>query len=244
MDGRGDPSQGFAPGRTSWTVVEEDTAPACSTNSRLHANSVCPAALTTCAKGLIRFWVWHQVTTFTRDAAGVTTSRVTKPWYQEGRTYCLGADDPGVPNIVKVIDQVRSEFASLPLRLQQPRSDPSPRTLVNIPTAFSAGSAAPQDFAPVLLGIAVHINAKPVRWVWSWGDGTSDAVDRPGTPGQPDVTHIFTRAGDLSAQVVVEWHGTFTVGGDATEYPIATPAFVRAPPVLIQVREARAQLVS
>ena len=71
VDGRGDPAQGPAPGRTSWIVVEENTAPACSTNSRLNANSVCPAALTTCANGLIRFWVWHQVTTFTRDAAGV-----------------------------------------------------------------------------------------------------------------------------------------------------------------------------
>jgi hypothetical protein len=237
------PGRKTAHGVTTWTQVEEAMAPTCVGNSR-HDDSVsCAAALTSCPDLLVRFWVWHQVTTYTRAADGTVTSEVTTPWYQESGSFCLGADDPGVPNLAKVVDLVQTEFTSLPLRVQAPQAYPAPTTLVNLPTAFSAGSAATQTFTPTLLGTSVTVTATPVKWTWTWGDGTTESFDRPGIPRQPDVTHRYTRAGDRSATVTVEWHGTFRVGGDPTEYPIATPAFVQGQPLLVRVRTARSQLV-
>jgi hypothetical protein len=226
----------------TWTTVAEETAAACESNSRGNDMSVCPQAVNSCPDGLIRYWVWHQVTTYTRAPDGSVTS-VTGPWKQEPGSYCLGPDDPGVPKIARVIDQIQSDFTSLPLRVQVPRADPAPTTLVNIETAFSAGSAEPQTFTPTLLGVTVTITARPVRWTWTWGDGTTAAFDRPGIPKQPDVTHRYAKAGDLPVSVVVEWRGTFRVGGDPTEYTITTPAYVRSLPVTVRVRTARSQLV-
>ncbi len=242
VPGRGRVEDGPAPGKVSWTTVEEDMAPTCPANGRGNALVLCATAVDTCPDGLVRFWAWHRTTTWTRDANGDVTSLVG-PWAQENGSFCLGADDPGVPTIARVLDQVRSQFTSLPLRVPGPRADPAPTTLVNTETAFSAGSGDPQGFDPVLLGTAVHVTARPVRWRWTWGDGTSDDVDRPGTPKQPDVTHTYRRAGDVRVSVVVEWRGTFSVGNDPTQYAIQTPAFVRSAPIVVQVREARSQLV-
>lgn len=242
VPGRGTVNDGYTDGKITWIQVEEEMAPTCAANTRTNQGGLCGPAINSCPDGLIRFWVWHQVTTFTKVGSTVT-SAVTRPWYQEDGSFCLGADDPGVPNIAKVIDQVRTDFSSLPLRVPAPRADPAPRTLVNIHTAFSAGTSDPQTFDPVLLGTTVHVTAKPVRWVWTWGDSTQDAFDRPGTPRQPDVTHRYTRSGDRRVSVVVEWRGTFRVGSDPTEYTISTPAFVTAPLMTVRVREARSQLV-
>ena len=242
VPGRGRAQDGPAPGKQVWVTVEEDMAPTCSPNGLGNATALCDTAVTSCPDGLVRFWVWHRTTTWTKDVDGTVTSDVG-PWTQEQGSFCLGADDPGVPTIARVLDLVRSQFTSLPLRVQAPRADPAPTTLVNSKTAFSAGSAEPQRFDPVLLGTSVHVTAKPVRWHWTWGDGTSEDVDRPGTPKQPDVTHTYDRAGDVRATVVVEWRGTFSVGNDPTQYAIQTPAFVRSAPIPVRVREARSQLV-
>ena len=243
VPGRGDGSNGPAPGRNAWIEIAEEMAPTCYVNARGSDGALCPEAFATCPDGLIRFWVWHQVTTFTRATDGTVTSVVSTPWTQERGSFCLGADDPGVPSIARVIDRIRTDFTSLPLRVQAPRADPAPTTLVNLDTAFSAGTAEPQTFDPVLLGTTVHVTAKPVRWTWTWGDGTSQSFDRPGTPKQPDVTHEYTRAGDHTVSVVVEWRGTFRVGSDPTEYTIQTPAYVSSAPMTVRVRTARSQLV-
>jgi len=242
VPGRGRAEDGPSPIKTSWITVEEDMAPTCYTNVRGGDLALCGAAVNTCPDGLIRFWVWHRTTRWTKAADGTVTSMVD-PWQQEQGTFCLGADDPGVPTIARVLDRIRSDFTSLPLRVQAPRADPAPTTLVNLDTAFSAGTAEPQTFDPVLLGTTVHVTAKPVRWTWTWGDGTSQSFARPGIPKQPDVTHTYTRAGDRTVTVVVEWRGTFRVGSDPTEYSIQTPAYVRSAPMTVRVRTARSQLV-
>lgn len=242
VPGRGRAEDGPAPGKRTWRTVEEDMAPACSGNGRGDASALCLPAIESCPDGLVRFWVWHRTTTWTQAADGTVTS-AAGPWVQEPGSFCLGPDDPGVPTIARVVDLVRSQFTSLPLRVAAPRADPAPTTLVNTETAFSAGSADPQRFDPVLLGTQVHVTARPVRWRWTWGDGTSAELDRPGTPKQPDVTHVYDRAGDLQASVVVEWRGTFRLGNDPTEYAIQTPALVRSAPLTVRVREARSQLV-
>jgi hypothetical protein len=244
VTGRGDGSHGYAPGRTSWTEVEEGMAPTCYTNSRTNPDALCGAAVNTCPKGLIRFWVWHQVVEYTKTN-GVTTSTITTPWYQEDGSFCLGADDPKVPTIAKVIDQIQSGFKDLPLSPPPVTSDPGPTTVVNLETAFSAGSTAPITFNPVLLGVTVHVTAKPIAWHWTWGDGQTQTTSMPGVPKQPVVTHTYSRVANVPVSVVVEYAGTFSVGADTTQYAVQDHATSPpSPPVIVHVREARSQLVS
>lgn len=244
VDGRGDASQAHAKGKMTWLDVEENAAPTCYGNSRENPDVLCGAAVNSCPAGEIRFWIWHRTVRYTTNPDGSTTSEVVVPWHQEPRTYCLGADDPGVPTIAKVIDQVQNGFAHLPLRPDDITSDPGPTTLVNIETAFHAGTSVPQVFDPVLLGTPVHVTATPTRWHWTWGDGATDVTTTPGVSKRPVVSHRYTRVGDLTVTVVVEWVGTFTVGSDPTRYPITAPALTPAQSTVLHVRQARTQLVS
>jgi hypothetical protein len=244
VPGRGDGSFGSAAGRQVWREIEEDMAPSCYTNSRGYGDALCGAAVNTCPDGLIRFWVWHRVVEYTK-ANGVTTSTVIRDWYEEDGTFCLGADDPKVPTIARVIDQVRTDFQHLPLVPAQVKSDPGPTTVVNLETAFYAGSDQPQTFAPVLLGVTVHVTATPVEWRWTWGDGTTTTTNTPGVPKQPVVSHTYTRVADAPVSVVVKYTGSFAVGNDPTRFAIQTPAFSPpSAPMVVRVREARSELVS
>jgi hypothetical protein len=241
VDGR---DHGHRAQATTWTEVEEDSAPTCMGNSRGNADALCGAAVNSCPAGQIRFWVWHRTVQYTRQSDGTVTSTVIVPWHQEPRTYCLGADDPLAPRIAKVIGQMQTDFATLPLPTYDVRSDPGPTTLVNIETAFFAGSAEPKTFNPVLLGVPVHVTATPVRWFWTWGDGSTSVTTTPGVPKQPAVSHLYKRAGDVVVTVVVEWTGSFTVGNDPTVIAITAAARTPAQTATVKIREARSQLVS
>jgi hypothetical protein len=244
VDGRGDVGQGYATGKTTWLEVEEDAAPTCSGNGRGTGDALCGAAVNTCPTGEVRFWIWHRTIRYTLKPDGSKTQEVVADWHQEPKTYCLGADDPKAPTIAQVVDKVQSDFATLPLRRDDVASDPGPTTVVNIDTAFHAGSAQPQTFDPVLLGTPVHVTATPSKWHWTWGDGTTSVTTTPGVPHKPVVSHRYTRVADVTVSVSVEWTGSFTIGSDPTSYAITTPAFTPAQTVAVRVRQARSELVS
>ncbi|MCW2725387.1 MAG: hypothetical protein JWN35_2308, partial [Frankiales bacterium] len=230
----------FVAGRKTWDTIAESAVPTCPGNLGPLAEGMCTHAATACpSTGQVQFWIWHQLTHHE-----VGKPDVVEPWHREPLTYCLGADDPGVPTIARVIDQVQRDFKNLPLRRESVQSDPGPTTLINFDTAFSAGTTQLQSFDPVLLGTGVHITATPRRWHWTWGDGTTAVTDTPGVPKQPVVTHRYTQPGDVQVSVVVEWTGTFTVGNDPTQYQITGPASVPAAPTAVRVRTARSELVA
>lgn len=241
MPGRGTASDGEAPGKTTWTQTEEYITPMCSLNGLHGADDMCMAAVTYCQDGRVGFWVWHRVTTFTRDAKGNGT-KVVGSWKQEDGAYCLGADDPGVPTIGKVISRVQDLFLQndvgiLPVAV---KAAPAPKTLVNLATRFSGGTGAVVDLPVATPWGNVVIHAKPLRWRWQFGDGTPTLVT-----SVPDVTHVYRRPGVLTGvRVDVEWGGTFSVAGDPTAYPIVGTAMVPGTSVTVDVREARSQLVS
>jgi hypothetical protein len=241
VPGRGDPStNGPAPGRNEYNRVEEAIAPACVGNTR-ESSELCAAATLSCpSEDQTRYWVWHRSTRVVVEPPSETVG----PWVQEPGSFCLGPDDPGVPTIGRVIAQVRSDFQSLPLPTFGVRTDPAPQTLVNVPTAFSAGSAEPATFTPTILGTQVTITARPTRWEWTFGDGATLTTTTPGTPQRPDVAHEYRRAGQMTASVRVTWTGTFTLAGSPEVYEIQSPAFVQGPPTVVDVREARTQLVA
>lgn len=241
VPGRGDPARtGPAEGRNEYEVVDEELAPACVGNGR-GDTAICTAATLSCpSEDQTRFWIWHRVTRVVVEPP----SRTVGEWKQEPGSYCLGPDDPGLPTIGRVIAQVRTDFQRLPLPKFAVRTDPAPETLVNVPTAFSAGTAAPVTFTPTILGTRVTITAKPTQWEWTFGDGATLTTTTPGTPRRPDVAHEYTRAGDMASSVRVTWTGIFTIEGSPEVFAIQTPAFVQGPPTTVAVREARTELVA
>lgn len=241
---RGTPAtHGDAPGRRAWTTLEEVVVPTCQGNTRTSIDFLCLGAVTSCAAAdQTRYWVWHRETQHTRDDAGAVTS-IEGEWAQLPGSFCLGPDDPGVPTIGQVIAQVQSGFRNLPLPVAAMQVAPAPTTLVSIPTAFFAGGQQEATFNPTILGTTVEISAKPSRWDWTWGDGTSGSTSTPGVPKRPVVSHEYAQARDYQVGLATTWTGTFTVAGSAEVFPIRTPAVVVSAKVVVQVREARSELV-
>lgn len=238
---RGKVTDGGSDVKQSWTHTEEYVTPYCSGNGLHGGDAMCMAAATYCQDGRVGFWVWHQVTTFTRDPApSKTVTKTVGSWTQEDGIYCLGADDPGVPTIGKVVSWVQDHFENLAITPAAVKAAPAPRTLVNIETRLSAGSASVVDIPTSTPWANVVVHAKPLRWRWYFGDGTvSPAMTTP------DVTHIYLQARlHKGVHVEVEWGGTFSVVGDPQAYPIVGTAAVRSGDITLDVREARTELVS
>lgn len=234
-----------SPRPSNYTYVNEYATPTCAGNT-LHGNDIaCGAAINTCpTPDEVRFWIWHQVVTVTvvppplRETLG--------PWVQLSGTFCLGPDDPGVPGVARVVAAVQAYFGSqtLPLPRWAVRSDPGPRTLINFPTAFSAGTSAAQTIETVILGTAIHITAVPIQWTWYFGDGQTLVTRVPGRAKTDDVTHRYARLGSKTSHVSVLWDGTFRVGAALEAYDLRSPATVTGPASQIAVLQSRAELVA
>jgi hypothetical protein len=228
------------PGPATWVTIEERLVPACMGNIRLTDDALCTAFFS-CPPPTFRWFVWHEVTTHTRDESG-NVERSVEPFEMIG-SYCLGDDDPGVPDYGRAISLVTRGFRDLPFPRAAIDVAPAPTSLVNVPTAFYAGGeqSFSQTVTPVP-GISVTVSARPVEWIWTWGDGSGEqSFDTPGVPKRPVVSHLYRDARDYTASVEVAWKGSFTLRGQT--YDIPTPAYIPSPPVTVQVREARTQLV-
>lgn len=235
-------------GHRPYSYTNEFATPSCSGNTLNGAANVCAAAVNTCPTPTqVRVWIWHQLVDVTfGPPPGYAATETPHPWKQEPGSFCLGPKDPGVPTIAKVLAGVQDLFASqrLPLPKWAVRSDPGPRTLVHLPTSFSAGSAAALQIDTIILGTAVHITAVPQQWTWYFGDGRTLVTSTPGRPKSDDVTHDYGDLGAEATHVVVRWGGTFRIGGAPAQYAIRTPATVTGPMTVITVLQSRAQLVA
>jgi hypothetical protein len=242
VPGRGDASYGEAPGRTEWKTVDEYITPFCEGNGLQGADALCMQAISTCpADNLIRFWVWHRVTV---HRLGPPRTSEQGEWEREPGTYCLGADDPGVPNLPRAIAQVQSIFLELPLPVFETLVQPAPATLVNVPTAFSAGTAEPKQFNIAPLGIAMQITARPTTWTWDFGDGSKPAASQlPGGATNPAVTHTYEEVATFQPALTVTWTGTFRLLATGETFAIRAPAYVDGRVAPVPVREARTELV-
>jgi hypothetical protein len=234
---------GAAAGAASWVELKEYLTPTCASNGLNGNDTLCGAAVFTCPPGQLRYWVWHQEVQAARAPDG-TVTRTPGVWKQEPGTFCLGSDDPGVPDYGRAIALVQSGFKDMPLPHAEVQVAPAPTSLVNVPTAFYAGGA--QSFSRTVTpvaGISVTVTAKPTSWTWYWGDGQSSTFDNPGVPNRPVVSHVYGQARDVQAHVDVSWQGSFTIAGSQQVFDIPTPAVVSSAPVTVQVRQARTQLV-
>lgn len=214
-------------------------APTCSGNTRTSGDALCGAAAFSCQpqhQGLIRYWEW--VVTIDR-ATGGELGVVQRPG-----TYCIGPDQAGLPPMAAIAGLVSAEFQRLKVDVGTVRSEPGPRTLVNLETGFSTNASAPYALpVATILGHRVVVTATPESYEWFFGDGSSLRTDSPGAPGTLDVSHTYHATGELAPYVVVTWSGTYTVDGGAPQAVLGTAGTI-GPTTRLQVAQARAELVS
>jgi hypothetical protein len=214
-----------------WT--ERRHVPTCTINTVQSFPDVCTAALETCpVEGEVQYWI------FTREhdpSAGTSTEweRVTNP-----STVCLAPDDPVLDPAVAIPAIIEREFKRVVVLKGVAEVSPRPDTLVNIPTRFSTAAPASYEIPLTLLGQSVVITAKAERFMWHFGDGVSAETSEPA--GR--VEHEYVSTGSRQAHVVIEWSGTYRIGG-GPERTIAGTATTTGEPVQVEVKQARTELV-
>jgi hypothetical protein len=219
-------------------VKQKSYVPTCSGNALGGDNVLCTAAVETCAAATdTRFWVYTREV----DAGGSAT-----PWtvVAEPPFVCLGLDDPAVAAAVDpavaIAAMIESEFQRVVVLKGVAEVSPRPDTLVNIPTIFTTDAPASYDIPLTLLGQPVTITATARKWTWHFGDGTTATTTSAGTRGW--VEHVYRRAAPLGPYVVIEWSGTYRIGG-GSPLPISGTATTTGDPTPLTVKQARTELV-
>lgn len=190
--------------------------------------------------GQVQYWIFTRL--LDTQAAGPLPpfTRVASP-----ATVCLAPTDPAVTAAVDPLllipGLVEQEFQRVVVLRAVPVVQPTPDTLVNIPTRFRTSSTERYDIPLTLLGHAVVITAQAESWTWQFGDGSSQSVTAKGTGGR--TTHEYRATGAMTARVDIIWSGTFSIDG-GPERPVAGRATTVGQPVTSQVKQARAVLVA
>jgi hypothetical protein len=130
------------------------------------------------------------------------------------RTQCIG----GVPPAYVPPTVTPGDVLSALRRIGLPRLDvevqPADKTLVNFDTIFWTD---PETVALglTILGQGVDVVATPVRYAWSFGDGTGRTTSTPGDPyPSRSITHRYQDAEvTVHPQVAVAYRARFRVDG-------------------------------
>lgn len=114
-------------------------------------------------------------------------------------------------------------------------------TLVNLATNFHT-PAEPLTRTVTLLGRRIDLAITPVRWTWSFGDGSTVTTDTPGAP-YPDleVTHTYQRAQQVRPTVATTYTATFRVDGGPAQ-PVPGSVTIASPPAALEVTTATTRL--
>ena len=167
---------------------------------------------------------------------------LTSPWVLvlSPPYVCLGSDDPALDPTIAIAAIVQRDFQRVVVLKGGAEVSPTPDTLVNIPTRFSTDAPASYEIPLTLLGQPVTITATARRWTWHFGDGTTASTTAAGTDGR--VEHTYETAAAVGAHVVIEWSGTYRIGGGA-QLPINGTATTVGDPTALEIKQARSELV-
>ena len=162
-------------------------------------------------------------------------------WTTTGQVVCQGPNQPAdvVEPVVTAADFRRLPLPAAGLKVQPPTR----QTLVNIPTNLYADSRA--AILPTrILGFAVRVRATPLRFRWSYGDGTDFSTTNAGGPyPQLDTAHTYRQAGTRTVRLSTTYEGEYSVTGGPW-LPIDGVATVASPPTTVTVHSAENQLVA
>lgn len=70
-------------------------------------------------------------------------------------------------------------------------------------------------------GFAGRVSAKPLRYRWDMGDGTTYTSNVAGSEQQPSTRHVYQAKGDYKVVLTVTWSGTFSFAGNGLVAPSA-----------------------
>ncbi|WP_285724312.1 hypothetical protein [Psychromicrobium xiongbiense] len=146
---------------------------------------------------------------------------VTPPdWQKVGTPTCVYDQKPQ-DILEQIAAQIQAEFAKQPISGGTLVSQPGPHTIKGWDTNFTV-TASKQVFDLTLLGQKVHIEATPVAYTFSYGDGTSQGPQAsPGYTLKDDyvghtptpTSHVYQDTLDYTASVSTTFTGTYTVNG-------------------------------
>ena len=200
---------------------------------RTHNFAVCAQAAAVCPDPEA-YLAWREVAVQAPDGTVLE-------WVNQG-TVCVGGGRPlpTTPVPVFTVDDLR--------RLPLPKAKlnvqpPTGRTLVNVATNLYA-SSTPRTFDITLLGTPVRVNARPVSWTWTYGDGSTRTFSTPGA-AYPDLTtaHTWSGPGEYAVGLTTTWTATYSVAG-GPDLPVDGTAEVVSPAVTVTAVATRAELVA
>jgi hypothetical protein len=86
--------------------------------------------------------------------------------------------------------------------------------LTQLPTWFWA-EGVPQVVSVSIQigGYTITTEARPVAYMWHFGDGTSATTTNAGTATDPSVEHTYFEAGTYDVSVIIEYTGSFSYAG-------------------------------
>ncbi len=193
---------------------------------------LCPAAVAMCANapGSFLFWIFT-------GPPGVADPRPGQ-WTQSSQR-CLAQEHPGPQSVSLDLDDLRRLPLPPATITVQP---PTGTTLTGLPVRLAA-QARSTVIATRLLGRPIRVRALPVRLRWNYGDGTSSAIALSALSATSVTLHAYRRAGTHSLALSTTYACTYSVAGGpwlAVEGFAAVPS----PPLLVTVRQSRAELVA
>lgn len=146
------------------------------------------------------------------------TPRETWPRYGDTPT-CIYTSDPDEV-AAELVGLVLEEFQTAPIDPGTFALQPSPYSLVNMPTNLYA-EAREQTFDMTLLGQSVRIQVTPTEYEWNYGDGTiygpaawpGNALPEELVGEVTETSHVYQEPGDYFVSVAIYFSGKYSING-------------------------------
>jgi hypothetical protein len=139
--------------------------------------------------------------------------------------------------------QVLAESRNVLFPKLQVKVQPAGRTLVNLDTIVYTDESQVYRQTVTVLGFPVDVEAMPMSYTWSFGDGTSVTTTTPGRPyPAKDITHKYMKKAGVRLTLTTNYAARFNVAGTGWQYVEGTVP-ITGPATALQVREAVPVLV-
>ncbi|MGC4940187.1 PKD domain-containing protein [Kribbella sp. DT2] len=133
-------------------------------------------------------------------------------------------------------EQVLSETKDVAFPGLRVKVQPAEKTLVNLDTIVYTDQAKVSNTTVRLLGFPVAVEATPMSYTWSFGDGTTLTTTTPGKPyPAKEITHKYAKRGSVQVSLTTNYGARFNVDGTGWQYIDGTvPITGPATPLLVQ----------
>ncbi|HUP70361.1 MAG TPA: PKD domain-containing protein [Acidimicrobiales bacterium] len=132
--------------------------------------------------------------------------------------YCLRPRTPVAPSRREVAEVMRNSRGLSAGLGMSPRLD----GLTGLETwLWAEVPPGPVAVAASVRGFSGQVSARPTRYHWDMGDGTTYTTTAGGSERQPAARHMYQTKGDYTVVLTVTWSGTFSFAGGGLGAPPA-----------------------